>query len=350
MTVRTEQKALLQKIFNDKYHRRVTSPFAIQQNPRKYKHDGVDYGANIGEGLYPIHDKIEVTRVIKNVNQNFTRSTGTQKDFGNYVMYYVPAYDVTLLYAHLNKVAVSTGEYGYVKLGESGNTGLSLGPHLHLGIAKGRHTALSTLRNEAINFETWSIPSEKPKKKEVDSEVVNDVILGKYGNGEERVKKLKEAGYDPKEVQDAVNRSYGAKPKAKPKPKPKFKTYQMTLPAGSRLYDAKGNAYDLPTTKKHTVTIRKENGNLGLIRESWLKGVNEAWVKLPSKSSSTIKRGDKIKIKAGAKDLNKNIKFASWVYNTPMYVLEVQKRGYVFSDKKHGGVLGVVGRNHVVKV
>lgn len=119
----------------------------------------------------------------------------------------------------------------------------------------------------------------KPKYKKVTAKVVNDVINGKYGNGAERKKKLEKAGYNYKEVQDVVNRSYGAKPK-----------------------------------------------------------------------TPTIKRGDKIKIKSSGKDLNKNIKFASWVYNTTMYVTEVQKRGYVFSDKKHGGVIGVVGRNHVVKV
>lgn len=48
--------------------------------------------------------------------------------------------------------------------------------------------------------------AKKPeaKKKSVD-EVVRDIILGKYGNGEERKKKLEAAGYDYDEVQGKVN-------------------------------------------------------------------------------------------------------------------------------------------------
>ena len=37
-------------------------------------------------------------------------------------------------------------------------------------------------------------------------EAVNDVIAGKYGTGEERKEALKQAGYDPDQVQDLVNR------------------------------------------------------------------------------------------------------------------------------------------------
>lgn len=43
----------------------------------------------------------------------------------------------------------------------------------------------------------------KPKK--VTKKVVDAVIAGEYGNGETRKKKLKEAGYDYRQVQDAVN-------------------------------------------------------------------------------------------------------------------------------------------------
>lgn len=45
------------------------------------------------------------------------------------------------------------------------------------------------------------------KKKKADplDKIARDVIAGKYGNGETRVKKLKAAGYDPKKVQARVN-------------------------------------------------------------------------------------------------------------------------------------------------
>lgn len=43
-------------------------------------------------------------------------------------------------------------------------------------------------------------------KKKTVAEVAREVIDGKWGNGEERKQKLRAAGYDPKEVQNEVNR------------------------------------------------------------------------------------------------------------------------------------------------
>lgn len=40
------------------------------------------------------------------------------------------------------------------------------------------------------------------------SEIAKEVYEGKWGNGQTRVKKLKDAGYDPDKVQDEVNRLY----------------------------------------------------------------------------------------------------------------------------------------------
>lgn len=50
-----------------------------------------------------------------------------------------------------------------------------------------------------------ALPVAKPKN-HVTEEIVNDVIAGKYGNGDERRNKLESEGYVYKEVQDAVNR------------------------------------------------------------------------------------------------------------------------------------------------
>ena len=51
-------------------------------------------------------------------------------------------------------------------------------------------------RNKAI---------QEDRKIPVDETVINDVIAGKYGTGAARKQKLLEAGYDPNEVQSAVN-------------------------------------------------------------------------------------------------------------------------------------------------
>lgn len=87
----------------------------------------------------------------------------------------------------------------------------------------------SSLRNGWISYEdnmrldvlkVWSgkLNSKAPKpaaKKTVD-EIAKEVIDGKWGNGEERVAKLKKAGYDPDAVQKKVNELL--KPAPKPKP------------------------------------------------------------------------------------------------------------------------------------
>lgn len=58
---------------------------------------------------------------------------------------------------------------------------------------------------------TTATPAPKPAKKTVD-ELVQEVLDGKWGNGDDREKKLTAAGYDYNAVQDAVNAKL-AKPK-----------------------------------------------------------------------------------------------------------------------------------------
>lgn len=52
--------------------------------------------------------------------------------------------------------------------------------------------------------------SNKSESNEKINKVVNDVINGKYGHGEERRKKLTEQGYNWKEVQNLVNKKLGS--------------------------------------------------------------------------------------------------------------------------------------------
>lgn len=53
--------------------------------------------------------------------------------------------------------------------------------------------------------ETTNEPAPTPSHKPVDEGVVLAVIRGDYGNGTDRVYRLQAAGYDPNEVQRAVN-------------------------------------------------------------------------------------------------------------------------------------------------
>ena len=45
--------------------------------------------------------------------------------------------------------------------------------------------------------------------KPADPEIVAEVLAGRYGIGDERVRRLREAGYDPAKVQDMINTLYG---------------------------------------------------------------------------------------------------------------------------------------------
>lgn len=51
----------------------------------------------------------------------------------------------------------------------------------------------------------------KPTKKPVDQSVIDDVYAGKYGKGADRFEALAAAGYDPEEVQNAINNSVRGK-------------------------------------------------------------------------------------------------------------------------------------------
>lgn len=87
-------------------------------------------------------------------------------------------------------------------------------------------------------------PELPPTMKTVD-EVAQEVIAGKWGNGDEREKNLEAAGYNYDEVQDKVNEILlGTKPESKPQPTPKpvddipkMKEVKASKPAGK--YDAK---------------------------------------------------------------------------------------------------------------
>lgn len=150
---------MLETVFNDNYHRKVGSPFGVDSAGRTNSHRGVDYGANIGEPVFPAakDTPVEITKAEAGVNQNYWgNKPNNLKDWGNYVIYYMPEYDTSVSYAHLDKVNVKTGDkVGYKQLGTSGNTGYSSGPHLDLMIAKGKITTLSEMRNKAVDPEKF---------------------------------------------------------------------------------------------------------------------------------------------------------------------------------------------------
>lgn len=206
---------------------RVTSAFGVLHAPRNNPHAGTDFGMNNGTPLYAMDD-IEVIAVNVGVDYTLSKSGGKwNKDYGNWIMYYVPAYNRTYLDAHLTYGATVPTAGTKMRKGElitkTGNTGLSTGPHLHRSVAVGRYLNLTDLFNNVIDF------------------VKDKVTIEKEHND--------------------------------------FSPFEAKIPANSTLYLEDGTQASLPTTKTHTVTVTSRKGQLLGFSAPWLQGVDYAYFK-----------------------------------------------------------------------
>ena len=105
----------------------LSSAFGMRFHPEHKKmmmHNGVDIGASIGSPVFAAK-----SGTVKYATQVGGYGKAIQLDHGN---------GVTTLYGHLDKYGVKAGQkvQGGQKIAESGNTGVSSGPHLHFEIAK----------------------------------------------------------------------------------------------------------------------------------------------------------------------------------------------------------------------
>ena len=181
-------------------------------------HNGVDLGyrANEEENKVFANCKGTVVEVVDGLG-NLKGSTGV-KSWGNYVLIkHGNGYHSR--YAHLRSgILVKKGQEvdENTQLGIIGDSGNAYGRHLHFEIS----TAYSsTTRIDPTPYLTKAIyeepvqPTEPTKSIE---ELANEVIVGKWGNGQERKDKLTTAGYDYNAVQNKVNEILNAsKPEQK---------------------------------------------------------------------------------------------------------------------------------------
>ncbi len=105
----------------------LSSAFGMRFHPEHKKmmmHNGVDIGASIGSPVFAAK-----SGTVKYATWVGGYGNAIQLDHGN---------GVTTLYGHLDKYGVKAGQkvQGGQKIAESGNTGVSSGPHLHFEIAK----------------------------------------------------------------------------------------------------------------------------------------------------------------------------------------------------------------------
>lgn len=147
-------------------------------------HIGTDYGANVGERL-AAYDDGEVL------------ATSGHSDYGKQVFIYFHKIDLTGHYAHLSSISVSAGQK--VKAGQfiglSGNTGISQGPHLHLGFCKGKTT--NTSKNQAwIDTEEFDYKSAVEGVESLNSDTPYDKLPIVWKNLKWKVGDLIEFSYN----------------------------------------------------------------------------------------------------------------------------------------------------------
>lgn len=283
------------KLITGKSDWRVTGVFGEKAEPRTRHHDGTDYGMDVGTVL-------KAPAEIKVVLEQFGVDKGSDVsfgfDFGNWTMF--EAWGYTFLLAHTmfgesDVDAVNTYKKGHV-ITKSGNTGLTTGPHLHIGVAPGTgYTSLDAFRDAAIDFETLVIDTDekdptppKPKPDPTTTEkvtipagstltsqngskypkvtsVAHEVnVLNRTGSvihfSADWLEGVDNAFYDTASNNSMIGRA-------------------ITIKGGTYLYDDNGNRYTDPTTSDHIVTVESVSGNLLKFSAIWLRGVTSANVK-----------------------------------------------------------------------
>lgn len=93
-------------------------------------------------------------------------------------------------------------------------------------------------------------------------ELAQEVIAGKWGNGDDRKSKLESAGYNYQEVQSKVNEILGSS-----KPTPSYSTYEVIANSGLRLRPE-------PNTKKPEIRVLPKGTKIKVV------SINNGWAKL----------------------------------------------------------------------
>ncbi len=177
--------------------------FKVTQRFKGSAHDGLDL---VGLDSKEIHSTVNGTVE----RAGWENAADKKQGFGLYVRIKQQGTVDRYYFGHLSEVKVKVGDE--VKIGDiigiEGNTGKSTGSHCHY-CARGNSSrseirdicAISGIPNTLGTYDD----GYRPNKKSV-LEIAKEVLKGKWGNGEERQKKLTQAGYDYSKVQAEVNR------------------------------------------------------------------------------------------------------------------------------------------------
>lgn len=175
--------------------------FRVSQQFKGLAHDGLDL---VGVDNKQIHST--VNGVVE--HSGWENPLNKKQGFGIYIRIKQENSVDRYYYGHLSKTCVNVGDK--VKIGDiigiEGSTGRSTGSHCHYcaraNCLKAQHkdiVAISGIPNKIGKYE-YNGPDEKSV-----SQLAQEVIAGKWGNGAERKQKLTAAGYNYSAVQKEVN-------------------------------------------------------------------------------------------------------------------------------------------------
>lgn len=182
------------------------SKFKVSQIFKGSAHDGLDLvGIESKEVLSTANGVVE--------KAGWENPSNKKQGFGLYVRIKQENSVDKYYYGHLSEVKVTAGQT--VKIGDvigiEGSTGNSTGSHCHYCIRgnglKSQIRDVSAISGIPNKLGIYEI--SKPVKKTIE-QIAKEVIVGKWGNGNERKQRLSAAGYNYSEVQKKVNRLLGA--------------------------------------------------------------------------------------------------------------------------------------------
>ena len=189
--------------------------FRVSQQFKGSAHDGLDL---VGIDSKEVHST--VNGIVEKAG--WENPNNKKQGFGLYVRIKKNDSVDKYYFGHLSEVKVAAGQAVNIGdvIGIEGSTGKSTGSHCHY-CARGNGSksqirdicAISGIPNKLGTYDDGYLAKLQAKKKTV-SELAREVLDGKWGNGQERKKKLIDAGYDYNAVQAEVNRLANPKKKS----------------------------------------------------------------------------------------------------------------------------------------
>lgn len=178
--------------------------FKVSQIFKGSAHDGLDL---VGVDSKEIHST--VNGVVERAG--WENPLNHKQGFGKYVRIKKDGTNDRYYFGHLSEVKVKVGDRVKITdvIGIEGSTGYSTGSHCHYCIrgnaSKKEIKDVCVISGIPNAIGTYDDGYREEERKNA-LELAQEILEGKWGNGEERRKRLAEAGYNYSEIQAEVNK------------------------------------------------------------------------------------------------------------------------------------------------